>query len=53
MRKFGVGVLNKKQMIKAYADAVGNDIVFDFGDETLMLKGFSDLDELEDDVLVF
>ena len=44
--------LTKQQVIDQFAQVVDLDIVFDFGPETLTLKGFSDLTALNDDLQI-
>lgn len=50
-RNLWSGALTKQQVVDNFATVSGGDIVFDFGDDTLFLKGFSDLSELKDDLL--
>jgi len=46
------GTLNKQQVIDKFANAVGDDIIFDFGKYELKIKGFNDLSELKDDMQI-
>ncbi len=46
------GSLSKQQVIDTYADVVGHDIVFDFGQDRLTLKGMTDLAALHNDLQI-
>jgi Ca2+-binding RTX toxin-like protein len=46
------GTLTKQQVINQFATVVGGDIVFDFGTDELTIRGFTDLADLMDDMVI-
>jgi len=46
------GNLNKQQVIDTFASVVAGDIVFDFGSNKLIIKNFTNLAELADDLSI-